>query len=39
MPIINIKLIEHVFTPDQKREIIDRLTDAMVRSKAGTCAR
>ena len=30
MPIINVKLIEDVFTPDQKREIIERLTDAMV---------
>ena len=30
MPIINVTLIEDVFTPDQKREIIERLTDAMV---------
>ncbi len=30
MPIINVKLIEDVFTPAQKREIIERLTDAMV---------
>ena len=30
MPIINVKLIEDVFTPDQKREIIERLTAAMV---------
>ena len=30
MPIINVKLIEDVFTLDQKREIIERLTDAMV---------
>ena len=30
MPIINVTLIENVFTPDQKREIIERLTDAMV---------
>jgi 4-oxalocrotonate tautomerase len=30
MPLINVKLIEKVFTPDQKREIIERLTDAMV---------
>ena len=30
MPIINVKLIEDVFTPDQKRGIIERLTDAMV---------
>ena len=30
MPIITVKLIEDVFTPDQKRDIIERLTDAMV---------
>ena len=30
MPLINVKLIEDVFTSDQKREIIERLTDAMV---------
>ena len=30
MPLINVKLIEGVFTSDQKREMIDRLTEAMV---------
>jgi 4-oxalocrotonate tautomerase len=30
MPLINVKLIKDVFTPDQKREIVERLTDAMV---------
>lgn len=30
MPLIQVKLIEDVFSPDQKREIIERLTDAMV---------
>ena len=30
MPFINVKLIEDVFTPDQKREIVERLTDTMV---------
>jgi 4-oxalocrotonate tautomerase len=30
MPLIQVKLIEDVFTPDQKREMIERLTDAMV---------
>ena len=30
MPLINIKLIEGVFTPAQKRDMIERLTDAMV---------
>jgi 4-oxalocrotonate tautomerase len=30
MPLINVKLIEGVFTDDQKHAIIERLTDAMV---------
>ena len=30
MPLINVKLIEGVFTADQKQEIVRRLTDAMV---------
>jgi 4-oxalocrotonate tautomerase len=30
MPLIQVKLIEEVFTSDQKREIIERLTDTMV---------
>ena len=30
MPLIQVKLIEKVFTPAQKKEIINRLTDAMV---------
>jgi 4-oxalocrotonate tautomerase len=30
MPLINVKLIEDVFTSDQKHQIIERLTDAMV---------
>ncbi len=30
MPLIQVKLIEDVFSNDQKREIIERLTDAMV---------
>ncbi len=30
MPLINVKLIEGVFDADQKREIVTRLTDAMV---------
>jgi 4-oxalocrotonate tautomerase len=30
MPFINVKIIENVFTADQKREIVERLTDAMV---------
>jgi 4-oxalocrotonate tautomerase len=30
MPLINVKLIDGVFTPQQKTQIIERLTDAMV---------
>ena len=30
MPFINVTLIENVFTADQKREVVERLTDAMV---------
>ncbi|MGE5286347.1 MAG: tautomerase family protein [Micromonosporaceae bacterium] len=30
MPFINVKLIEDVFTPEQKRQIVRDLTEAMV---------
>jgi 4-oxalocrotonate tautomerase len=30
MPLIQVKLIENVFTPEQKREIVESLTEAMV---------
>jgi 4-oxalocrotonate tautomerase len=30
MPLINVKLIEDVFTTEQKAQIVERLTDAMV---------
>ena len=30
MPIVNIKLIDGVFTPQQKRKMIENLTEAMV---------
>jgi 4-oxalocrotonate tautomerase len=30
MPIVNVKLIEGVFDDGQKREMIEKLTDAMV---------
>jgi 4-oxalocrotonate tautomerase len=30
MPLIQVKLIENVFTREQKRQIITKLTDAMV---------
>ena len=30
MPLINVKMIEGVFTPTQKQEMIRKLTDTMV---------
>ena len=30
MPLLNVKLIEGVFTPKQKQEMIRKLTDTMV---------
>ena len=30
MPLINVKIVEGVFDAEQKREIIERLTDTMV---------
>ena len=30
MPLIQVKLIENVFTSDQKQEIIEKLTETMV---------
>ncbi len=30
MPFINVKLIEGVFTAEQKQQVVTRLTDAMV---------
>ncbi|HEY2791304.1 MAG TPA: 4-oxalocrotonate tautomerase family protein [Micromonosporaceae bacterium] len=30
MPLVTVKVIEDVFTPDQKREMIRRITDTMV---------
>ena len=30
MPLIQVKVLEEVFTPEQKRQIIAKLTDAMV---------
>ena len=30
MPIVNVKLIEDVFTPQQKQQMIEKLTDVMV---------
>jgi 4-oxalocrotonate tautomerase len=30
MPLIEVKVIEGVFTPEQKKEIVKKLTDTMV---------
>jgi 4-oxalocrotonate tautomerase len=30
MPLINVKLIDGVFSPVQKKQIVERITDAMV---------
>ena len=30
MPLVEVHLIEKVFTPEQKRQIIQKVTDAMV---------
>jgi 4-oxalocrotonate tautomerase len=30
MPLINVQIIENVFTPDQKQEMISKLTEAMI---------
>lgn len=30
MPLINVKIIEGVFSDSQKREMVEKLTDAMV---------
>lgn len=30
MPLVNIEVIKGVFTPHQKRELINKVTDAMV---------
>ncbi|HUI05685.1 MAG TPA: tautomerase family protein [Verrucomicrobiae bacterium] len=30
MPLVNVQVIENVFTPEQKREIITKITETMV---------
>jgi 4-oxalocrotonate tautomerase len=30
MPLLNVKVIENVFSDEQKRQMVERLTDAMV---------
>jgi 4-oxalocrotonate tautomerase len=36
MPLVNVRLIEGVFTPAQKQEMIRKLTDAMVSIEGET---
>jgi len=30
MPLVNIEVIENVFTPEQKKAMIEKVTDAMI---------
>ena len=30
MPLVNIEVIENVFTPAQKKELIEKVTDALI---------
>jgi 4-oxalocrotonate tautomerase len=30
MPLVNVEIIENVFTPEQKQQIITKLTEAMI---------
>ena len=36
MPLVNVKVIEGVFTPAQKQDMIRKLTDAMVSIEKGS---
>ena len=38
MPVVNVKLIEGVFTREQKQEMIRRMTDVIADWKGSTCA-
>jgi phenylpyruvate tautomerase PptA (4-oxalocrotonate tautomerase family) len=38
MPLVNVKVIKGVFDADQKREMIEKLTDRWWRSRVRTCA-
>jgi phenylpyruvate tautomerase PptA (4-oxalocrotonate tautomerase family) len=39
MPLMNVKGIEGVFTPERRTQIAERLTDAMVSVEVRTCVR
>ena len=30
MPLVNVQIIENVFSPEQKKQIISKITDAMI---------
>ena len=36
MPLVDIQLIEGVFTPEQKKQMIEKVTDAMVEIEGET---
>jgi 4-oxalocrotonate tautomerase len=36
MPLVNVKLIENVFTPAQKKEMIEKITNTMVSIEGET---
>jgi len=39
MPLIQVRVIKDVFSKEQKREIISKLTNAMVSIEVRTCAK
>lgn len=36
MPLVNVQVIENVFTPEQKKEIIEKITNTMVAIEGET---
>ena len=38
MPLLNVKVIENVFTDEQKKQMVERLTDAMFSPSIETMA-
>jgi 4-oxalocrotonate tautomerase len=39
VPLIQVRLMEEVFMPNRKKEIVSKLTDAMKSTRERTCAR
>jgi 4-oxalocrotonate tautomerase len=37
MPLVTVKLLEGVFTPTQKQQMVRKLTDTMVAIEGETC--